>query len=103
MLLRKCPVRPLFNALFGGAFLVLTVEHLDCHHEFHADLRTLSVRMRATRKGFAPVPRNNLLYLVIGAFAVVVVVMGYQLYQDRHQPQGLNINVGPGGLSIQGK
>jgi hypothetical protein len=30
-------------------------------------------------------------------------VLGYQLYQDRHPPEGLNIKVGPGGLSIQGK
>jgi RsiW-degrading membrane proteinase PrsW (M82 family) len=49
------------------------------------------------------VTRNNLFYLIIGALVVVVAVMGYQLYQDRHQPEGLNINVGPGGLSIQGK
>jgi hypothetical protein len=36
------------------------------------------------------VNRSNMLYLIIG-------------YQDRHQPEGLHINVGPGGLSIQGK
>jgi RsiW-degrading membrane proteinase PrsW (M82 family) len=54
-------------------------------------------------RGFAVVARNNLFYLVIGALVVVVAVMGYQLYQDRHQPEGLHINVGPGGLSIQGK
>ena len=47
--------------------------------------------------------RNNILYLVIGALVVVAAVLGYQLYQDRHQPEGLHINVGPGGLSIQGK
>jgi hypothetical protein len=49
------------------------------------------------------VTRNNMLYLVIGALVIVAAVMGYQLYQDRHQPEGLNINVGPNGLSIQGK
>jgi RsiW-degrading membrane proteinase PrsW (M82 family) len=47
--------------------------------------------------------RNNLLYLVIGALAVVVVVLGYQLYQDRKKPEGLQINVGPGGVSIEKK
>ena len=47
--------------------------------------------------------RSNLLYLIIGALVIVVAVMGYQLYQDRHQPEGLNINVGPGGLSIKDK
>jgi RsiW-degrading membrane proteinase PrsW (M82 family) len=49
------------------------------------------------------VARSNLFYLLIGALVVVVAVLGYQLYQDRRQPEGLNINVGPGGLSIQGK
>jgi hypothetical protein len=50
-----------------------------------------------------PVTRSNILYLIIGALMIAVAVMGYQLYQDRHQPEGLHINVGPGGLSIQGK
>lgn len=45
--------------------------------------------------------RNNVLYLVIGA--VAVAVLSYQLYQDRKEPKGVHIDVGPGGLSIQGK
>lgn len=49
------------------------------------------------------VSRSNILFLIIGALVIAVAVMGYQLYQDRHQPEGLHINVGPGGLSIQGK
>ncbi len=47
--------------------------------------------------------RSNVLYLVIGALVVAVAVLSYQLYKDRHQPQGVHIDVGPGGLSIQGK
>ncbi len=47
--------------------------------------------------------RNNILYLVIGVLAVAVVVLGYQLYQDRKEPKGLQINVGPGGVSIEKK
>jgi RsiW-degrading membrane proteinase PrsW (M82 family) len=47
--------------------------------------------------------RTNTIYLILGALVIAVAVLGYQLYQDRHQPQGLNINVGPNGLSIQGK
>jgi hypothetical protein len=47
--------------------------------------------------------RNNVLYLIIGALAVVVAVLSYELYQDRHPPAGVHINVGPNGLSIQGK
>lgn len=47
--------------------------------------------------------RTNLLMLLVGALVIVIGVMGYELYQDRHQPQGLDIHVGPGGLSIQNK
>jgi RsiW-degrading membrane proteinase PrsW (M82 family) len=49
------------------------------------------------------VSRNNMLYLILGALVIGVAVLGYQLYQDRHPPQGMQINIGPGGLSIQGK
>ena len=47
--------------------------------------------------------RTNILYLIIGALVIVVAVLGYQLYQDRHQPEGVHIEVGPGGLSIEKK
>jgi len=46
--------------------------------------------------------RSNILFLVIGALVVVVAVLGYQLYEDRKKPEGVN-NLGPGGLSIQKK
>jgi predicted negative regulator of RcsB-dependent stress response len=49
------------------------------------------------------VTRSNLLFLVVGALVIVVAVLGYELYQDRKQPEGMQINVGPGGLSIQKK
>jgi RsiW-degrading membrane proteinase PrsW (M82 family) len=49
------------------------------------------------------VTRTNTLYLVIGALALAVAVLGYQLYQDRQEPKGVHIDLGPGGLSIQGK
>ena len=47
--------------------------------------------------------RNNVLYLVIGALAVAAAVLGYQVYQDRHKPEGVHIDLGPGGLKIEGK
>jgi predicted negative regulator of RcsB-dependent stress response len=47
--------------------------------------------------------RSNILFLVIGALVVVVAVLGYQLYEDRKKPEGVNTNLGPGGLSIQKK
>ena len=47
--------------------------------------------------------RSNIVYLVVGALVVVVVILGYQLYQDRKQPEGVRIDLGPNGLTIQGK
>jgi hypothetical protein len=47
--------------------------------------------------------RSNILYLIVGALVVVVGVLGYQLYEDKKKPEGLNINVGPGGLKIEKK
>ena len=47
--------------------------------------------------------RNNILYLAIGALVIVVAVLSYELYQDRHRPAGVHIDVGPRGLSIEGK
>ena len=47
--------------------------------------------------------RSNIVYLIIGALVVVTTVLGYQLYQDRKQPEGVQINLGPGGVSIEKK
>ena len=44
--------------------------------------------------------RDNLLYLIIGVLIVTVGVLGYSLYEKR-EPAGVQINVGPGGLSIE--
>ena len=46
---------------------------------------------------------RNVLFLIIGALIVAVGVLGYNLYQDRKQQDGLQINVGPNGVKIQGK
>ena len=49
-------------------------------------------------------PANrNVLYLIIGALIVAVGVLGYNLYQAKKEPQGLQINVGPNGLKIENK
>ena len=47
--------------------------------------------------------RGNLVYLAIGALVIIVSVLGYQLYQDRKQPEGVQIRVGPNGVSIENK
>ena len=46
---------------------------------------------------------RNLMFLIIGALIVAVGVLGYNLYQTKKQPEGLQINVGPSGLKIQSK
>jgi hypothetical protein len=46
---------------------------------------------------------RNVLFLIIGALVVAVGVLGYNLYQAKKQPDGLQINVGPSGLKIEGK
>ena len=46
---------------------------------------------------------RNVLYLLVGALVVVVAVLGYQLYQDRKEPKGVQINVGPSGIKIEKK
>ena len=46
---------------------------------------------------------RNLMFLIIGALIVAVGVLGYSLYQTKKEPDGVQINVGPGGLKIQSK
>ena len=47
--------------------------------------------------------RSNSIYLIIGVLVVVAAVLAYQLYQERKQPEGMQINIGPGGVSIEKK
>jgi hypothetical protein len=53
--------------------------------------------------GESPVTRTNILYLVIGALAVIAAILGYNLYQEKKKADGVQINVGPGGISIEKK
>jgi hypothetical protein len=46
---------------------------------------------------------RNLLYAVVGALVVVVAILGYNLYQAKKQPEGLQINLGPNGVKIENK
>ena len=47
--------------------------------------------------------RSNILYLIVGALVIAVGVLGYSLYQEKKEPQGVQINLGPGGLKIEKK
>ena len=46
---------------------------------------------------------RNMLYALVGALVVATAVLGYKVYQDNKEPQGLQINLGPGGVKIQNK
>jgi hypothetical protein len=50
-----------------------------------------------------PMTRNNALFLLVGALAVVAAILAWNLYQAKKQPEGMQINVGPGGISIEKK
>jgi hypothetical protein len=44
-----------------------------------------------------------MLFLLVGGLLIAVGVLGYSLYQAKKEPKGVQINVGPGGLSIEKK
>jgi RsiW-degrading membrane proteinase PrsW (M82 family) len=46
---------------------------------------------------------RNVLYLIIGALIVGIGVLGYNLYQEKKEPEGLQINLGPNGVKVQNK
>jgi len=46
---------------------------------------------------------RNILYFLLGILSAAVVVLGYNFYQAKKQPDGFQINVGPNGLKIEGK
>jgi RsiW-degrading membrane proteinase PrsW (M82 family) len=46
---------------------------------------------------------RNLLYLVLGALVIVVAVLAYSLYQDKKEPDGLQISIGKQGVEVKNK
>lgn len=58
------------------------------------DVATLLPRIMMTR---------NVLLLAVGALVVVVGVLGYSLYEEKKQPDGVSIELGSNGLSVEQK
>ena len=50
-----------------------------------------------------PTINSNLLYAVIALLAITAAVLGYQLYEAKKEPKGFQINIGPGGVSMEKK
>jgi hypothetical protein len=68
-------------------------------YENRKRVHTMTEAARRTR-----MPGNrNLMFLVVGALIVVVGVLGYNLYEAKKEPKGVQINVGPDGLKVQSK
>ncbi len=47
--------------------------------------------------------RNNGLYLVIGALAVVVIGLGAYIFHEESKPEGIEMSIGQNGVSIEQK
>lgn len=45
---------------------------------------------------------KNVLYLILGALIVVVVGFGVYTYREQTKPDGVEINIGEDGVSVQG-
>jgi hypothetical protein len=64
--------------------------------------RSLQYEVKSAPEPLMPANRN-ILFLIIGALIVGIGVLGYNLYQAKQEPSGVQINVGPDGLKIQSK
>jgi hypothetical protein len=49
------------------------------------------------------VTNRNVVFLVIGALCAVVAILAYKVYEDNRQPKGVQLNIGPGGISLEKK
>lgn len=51
----------------------------------------------------AHMTNRNILFLALGALIVAVGVMGYFLYEEKKEPDGVQISIGRGGISVEEK
>ncbi|TPK75673.1 hypothetical protein FKO01_29310 [Mesorhizobium sp. B2-3-3] len=45
--------------------------------------------------------KQNTLYLIIGALAVVVIALGVYVYREQTRPKGVELKIDDKGISIQ--
>ncbi|TCR92907.1 hypothetical protein [Rhizobium sp. BK376] len=45
--------------------------------------------------------RSNGLYLIIGALVVVVIGLGTYIYREQTKPEGIQMNIGKNGISVE--
>jgi len=46
---------------------------------------------------------RNVLMLAVAILCVAIGVLGYKVYEDNREPKGVQINFGPGGISVDKK
>jgi hypothetical protein len=46
---------------------------------------------------------RNLIFLVVGALIAVLAIVSYRAYESSRKPEGVQINIGPGGISVEKK
>ena len=49
-----------------------------------------------------PISRNWL-FLLVGALIVAVAALSFKVYQDHREPKGVQLNIGPSGISVEKK
>jgi len=49
-----------------------------------------------------PISRN-FLFLIVGALIVAVGALSWKVYQDNKEPKGVQLNIGPAGISVEKK
>lgn len=56
-----------------------------------------------TSMGASMVSSRNILFLIAGALCAIVAIVAYQSYQDHREPKGVQLNIGPKGISVEKK
>ena len=46
---------------------------------------------------------RNIMLLTVAVLCVAVGVLGYKVYEDNREPKGVQINLGPSGISVDKK
>jgi hypothetical protein len=46
---------------------------------------------------------RNVLMVAIAALCVIVGALAYKVYEDNREPKGVQLNIGPGGISVEKK
>jgi len=61
--------------------------------------------MRLAAADFLPqgnfMTRTNNLYLIIGALVVALIGAGAYVWHEESKPKGIEMNIGPNGVSVQ--